>query len=318
MPDVLVIAEAVEGAPTAPSLEALAAARSLGATVHVLLAGAGAGDAAQAAVAHGADAALHAPHDEPEAVVALAAEAARIVQPQWVLGPRDAFGGSVMPRLAFRLGVALAQDCIAVSATGDGRLQATRPVYGGNALATVACNGRPAVASLRAKAYEALPPDPSHRGSITAMEHDIEGVVKTRVVGRAKDASEGPRLEDARVIVSGGRGLGGQAAFDQLHELADLLGGAVGASRAACDAGWVPSTYQVGLTGKTVTPDLYVAVGISGASQHMAGCSGARDIVAINKDRGANIFEQARFGVAGDWQKVLPAFIDQLHEILGR
>ena len=95
-----------------------------------------------------------------------------------------------------------------------------------------------------------------------------------------------------------------------------LLGGAVGASRAACDAGWVPSSYQVGLTGKTVTPELYIAVGISGASQHMAGCSNSRAIIAINKDAGANIFKEARFGVTGDWQKVLPAFMEQLHELL--
>ena len=134
---------------------------------------------------------------------------------------------------------------------------------------------------------------------------------------RVEEAGEGVRLENARVVVSGGRGLGGPEPFDSLRELANMLGGAVGASRAACDAGWVPSGYQVGLTGKTVTPDLYIAVGISGASQHMAGCSNSRTLVAINKDAGANIFKEARFGVAGDWQKVLPAFMEQLHELMG-
>ena len=145
---------------------------------------------------------------------------------------------------------------------------------------------------------------------------DTAGAVRVRSLERVEQAAEGIRLEDARVVVSGGRGLGGPEPFKQLDELAALLGGTVGASRAACDAGWVPSSYQVGLTGKTVTPELYIAVGISGASQHMAGCSNARAIVAINKDEGANIFKEARFGVAGDWQKVLPAFIEQLHELL--
>jgi electron transfer flavoprotein alpha subunit len=123
------------------------------------------------------------------------------------------------------------------------------------------------------------------------------------------------RLEDAPVVVAGGRGLGNAAAFKQLEELAGVLGGAVGATRAVCDAGWVPHALQVGLTGKTVAPNLYIAVGISGASQHMAGCAGARTIVAINRDRGSNIFKEARFGVAGNWEEVLPAFTAAVKEL---
>jgi electron transfer flavoprotein alpha subunit len=146
---------------------------------------------------------------------------------------------------------------------------------------------------------------------------DLGSAVRVRSIQRVEQSSEGVRLEDARVIVAGGRGLGGPEPFQQIEALAKVLGGAVGASRAACDAGWIPSSHQVGLTGKTVVPDLYIAVGISGASQHMAGCSNARTIVAINKDGGANIFKSARFGVVGDWQKVLPAFTEQLHELLG-
>ena len=128
--------------------------------------------------------------------------------------------------------------------------------------------------------------------------------------------SDGVSLEDASVIVAGGRGLGGPEPFEQLQELADILGGAIGASRAVCDAGWLEHSYQIGLTGKTVTPDLYITVGISGASQHMAGCSGAKDVVAINKDEDANIFKTASFGVVGDWEKVLPAFIDKIKELV--
>jgi len=118
------------------------------------------------------------------------------------------------------------------------------------------------------------------------------------------------------VVVSGGRGLGGPEPFAQLGELADLLGGAVGASRAACDAGWVDYSHQVGLTGKTITPSVYITVGISGASQHMAGCSGAKNIVAVNRDREANMFKEASYGVVGDWEKILSAFIETVRELV--
>ena len=195
-----------------------------------------------------------------------------------------------------------------------GRLLATRPTYGGNAEATVACLSNPAVVSLRPKSIDALAPDASRTGEVVPLT--VETNVRTKVLERVEAQAEGIRLEDARIVVSGGRGLGGPEPFAALESLASLLGGAVGASRAACDAGWVPSSYQVGLTGKTVTPDLYIAIGISGASQHMAGCSTAKTLVAINKDAGANIFKEARFGVTGDWQKVLPAFTEQLHELL--
>ncbi len=123
------------------------------------------------------------------------------------------------------------------------------------------------------------------------------------------------KLEDAQIVVSGGRGLGGPEPFQGLEELAKLLGGAVGASRAAVDSGWVPPACQVGLTGKTITPDLYITVAISGASQHMAGCSGAKVIVAINKDPEANIFKEARYGVVGEWEKVLPALTETVREL---
>jgi electron transfer flavoprotein alpha subunit len=129
------------------------------------------------------------------------------------------------------------------------------------------------------------------------------------------EAREGVRLEDANFVVSGGRGLGGPEPFSVLADLANVLGGAVGASRAACDAGWIDHSHQVGLTGKSVSPDVYIAVGISGASQHMAGCSSSRAIVAINKDGDSNIFKEARFGVVGDWEKILPSFLATVREL---
>jgi electron transfer flavoprotein alpha subunit len=323
---VLVIGELAGDALAQPTLEAIAAARALGAgPVGVALPG-GPGApsaAAQGAIAHGADAVYTVEHEvlatgAPDALIAAAEAVVRHVGPACVLGARTLSGRDVLPRLAFRLGSALAADCSAVSLDGQGRLLATRPVYGGNAEATVACLGTPAVASLRPKSVDALEADASRTGTIEAVDAGLSAeTVRVRSVERVEQQAEGVRLEDARVVVSGGRGLAGPEPFAQLEELASLLGGAVGASRAACDAGWIPASHQVGLTGRTVTPEVYIAIGISGASQHMAGCSNAKAIVAINKDAGANIFKQARFGVSGDWRNVLPAFMEQLRELVG-
>ena len=323
---ILVVGELADGAPISATLEALAAARALsdalgGEQVVVLLPGEAAGDAPQTAITYGADA-VYTVQDpalaggNPEALAAAAEAAVAHAGPRFVIGSKTITGRDVMPRLAFRLGTALAQDCTALAVDANGRLLATRPTYGGNTEATVVCLGTPAVAALRVQSVDALEPDPSRTGEATELSVSLEGAARLRTVERVEATTEGVRLEDARVVVSGGRGLGGPEPFAQLDELASLLGGAVGASRAACDAGWAPSSYQVGLTGKTVTPELYFAIGISGASQHLAGCSNARNIVAINKDAGANIFKEARFGVVGDWQKVLPAFVEQLHELL--
>ena len=142
-----------------------------------------------------------------------------------------------------------------------------------------------------------------------------EKLIKTKFIEEVVKESEGIPLESAKVVVAGGRGLGDAKNFDLLRELAEILGGAVGASRAVCDAGWLDHEYQVGLTGKTITPDLYITVGISGASQHMAGCSSSKNIVAINKDPNANIFNSANYGVVGDWNAILPAFLEAVREL---
>ena len=318
MADALVIGEIADGGAASATLECVAAARALSVErLYALLPGPGAEDAAADVIAGGADVVYAAADaEELDAQVNAAQAAAAQCGARYVIGAKTLAGRDVMPRLAFRLGTALASDCSAVALDGDGRLLATRPVYGGNAEAVVACVRDPAVASLRPKSVDPLPPDPSRAGETLPLAFDA--TVRTRTLERVEEAGEGVRLESAKAVVSGGRGLGGPEPFDnELRELAAMLGGAVGASRAACDAGWVPANYQVGLTGKTVTPDLYVAVGISGASQHMAGCGAAKTLVAINKDAGANIFKEARFGVAGDWRKVLPAFIEQLHELMG-
>ena len=143
------------------------------------------------------------------------------------------------------------------------------------------------------------------------------GETRSRLIEVVAEESKGVRLEDADVVISGGRGLGGPEPFERLQELTDTLGGALGASRAACDAGWIDHGHQIGLTGKSISPRVYITFGISGASQHMAGCSGAKAIVAVNKDPDANIFKEARFGVVGDWEKVLNGFMATVHELTG-
>ena len=280
--------------------------------------------AGQAAIAQGADTA-YLVQDEVLADMQLDAQIAALekvcteLQPSTVLIGRTLSGRDVGPRLAFRLGVGLAQDCLQVEADGTtGRITAVRPVYGGNALAKVSFpDTSPQMVVLRAKAYEPLEADESRSGEVVAISPGLDAsVVKARLVETVTQESEGVRLEDAGIVIGGGRGLGGPEPFDQLEDLAKLLGGAVGASRAVCDAGWLDHSYQVGLTGKTITPDLYITVGISGASQHMAGCSASKNIVAINRDADANIFKSASFGVVGDWKNVLPSFIETVRELV--
>jgi electron transfer flavoprotein alpha subunit len=141
-------------------------------------------------------------------------------------------------------------------------------------------------------------------------------MIRTKIVDKVKEEVVGIKLEDAEAVVCGGRGIGSPEAFQDLEALAKILGGAVGATRPPCDNGWVPSTIQIGLTGKIISPTLYIAVALSGSSQHMAGCTGAKNIIAINKDPEANIFKEARFGVVGDYKKVLPALTEKLKELL--
>ena len=327
MAGVLVIGELNDDALQSITGELLAAGRRIadvtGENVGVALLNGG--DAVgQETISLGADNA-YLVQDEVLAEMQLDAQVAALekvcaeVQPSVVLIGRTLAGRDVGPRLAFRLGVGLAQDCLQVEADANsGRVVAVRPVYGGNALAKVTFpDANPQMVVMRAKAYEPLDADDSRAGEVSVINPGLDAsVVKARLVETVSQAAEGVRLEDANIVVGGGRGLGGPEPFDQLEDLARLLGGAVGASRAVCDAGWLDHSYQVGLTGKTITPDLYITVGISGASQHMAGCSASKNIVAINRDADANIFKSASFGVVGDWKNVLPSFIETVRELV--
>jgi electron transfer flavoprotein alpha subunit len=323
---VLVIGEVSAGQLSGTTKEVLAAGRPLaqqaGTTLAVGLVGHNLASAAQEALQAGGD--LVYTVDDAllaevrlELYLAALVELCRTVAPDIILLGRTAFGRDLGPRLACRLGVGVLQDCLRVERdAASGRLTATRPVYGGNVLAQARCLATPQIAALRPKAYAPLAPDQARRGEIIAVPVTLDATMaRVEVVRQVRQESAGVKLEDATIVVAGGRGLGGPEPFRELQELAGMLGAAMGASRAAVDAGWVPGNWQVGLTGKTITPDLYITVGISGASQHMAGCSGAKVIVAINKDAEASIFREARYGVVGDWHAVLPAFMEAIRSL---
>lgn len=230
--------------------------------------------------------------------------------PDLVLLGADSCGRDWAPRLAWRLGAGLVTDCVG----WDEQLRFLRPVYGGKALAAIAVLTAIKVAVLRPGVF---PPTAPAANPVRPLQV-AAGQPRTRVVERRSEAAAGPSLQDASIVVSGGRGLGGPESFELLRELAAVLGAAVGASRAAVDAGWVPASWQIGQTGKSVRPDLYLAVGISGASQHMAGVGAAKHVVAVNTDADAPIFETARLGVVGDYREVLPALTAALREELAR
>ena len=325
---VLIVGEAVNGQLAPSATELLAHGRKvadgLGEQLAIAILGQDVGDLPKEAISFGADK-VYAITDpllqqyQVDAYLAALTKVSQEYSPRIILLAKSPMGSEVGPRLAFRLDAALVQDCVEVSVDpGEKRLIGNRPVFGGNCMATVACSGEPMMAILRAKTTDPLDRDDARQGEVIAVAPGLDSsVVKNQTVESIQEPKEGIQVEDAAIVVSGGRGVGGPEPFyNELKELADLLGGAVGSSRPCVDAGWVPHSYQVGLTGKTITPELYITVGISGASQHIAGCSGSKVIVAINKDPDANIFNEARYGVAGDWNKVFPAFVQQIRELL--
>jgi electron transfer flavoprotein alpha subunit len=255
-----------------------------------------------------------------EPYVSVVEKVCEVAHPRILLMGHTTIGRDLAPRLSFRLGTAVTTDCIALDIDDmNKQLLMTKPIYGGNALAVFTMETFPQMATIRAKAMTALAVDSSGKGEIINIAAGLDhAVIKTTILQKVVQEMEGPKLEDASIIVTGGRGIGGTEGFKQLEELAKLLKGAVGASRPPCDNGWVNDTIQIGLTGKIVAPDVYIAVAVSGTSQHLAGCSEARNIIAINRDPEANIFKEARFGVVGDWKKVIPGFEAKVKEITGK
>jgi electron transfer flavoprotein alpha subunit len=235
-------------------------------------------------------------------------------KPEIVLMGATTYGRSLAPRISSRLETGLTADCTSLEIDTKKRLLLqTRPAFGGNLMATIVCpSHRPQMATVRPKVMKALPLDPSRKGQIIKPEVKIPEELKTKVFEKVATIGESVSLEDADIIVAGGRGLGDAKHLHLIEELAEALGAAVAASRAVVDAGWIDYSRQVGQTGKTVGPKIYIACGISGAVQHMVGMSSSDTIIAINKNPDAPIFKFANIGIVGDVHEVIPALIKEL------
>ena len=250
---------------------------------------------------------------EPDALVDALAQACRARAPRALLFPQTFDARLVVPRLAGRLGAPIVMNGIGAEVEG-GTLRITASAYGGDTHAVYEVAGEgPAIVAVSTTAVRAEPAASPTTPTASKLAANLSGVAeRIRIVEPAK--AEGPRLEDAGIIVAGGRGLGAREHFTLIEQLAEAFGGMAGASRPLVDDGWVDASRQVGLTGRITRPALYVAVGISGASQHMAGCAAAKTIVAINKDGDAAIFKHARYGIIGDCHEILPELIRAARE----
>jgi electron transfer flavoprotein alpha subunit len=238
-------------------------------------------------------------------------------KPEILLAAATCLGRSFIPRVAAVLETGLTADCTALEIDEKSRLLLqTRPTFGGNIMATITCQARrPQMATVRPHVFRKGTPDEKRRGEIIRVDFDREAVTsRTKLLHFVADLSDRVKLEDADIIVAGGRGLGKAENFQLLAELADVLGAALGSSRPPVDDGWIPYSHQIGQTGKTVCPKLYIACGISGAAQHLAGMQTSDVIVAINEDANAPIFEVATYGIVGDLFQVLPMLTGKLRD----
>jgi len=307
---ILVIAEHDNQSLKSATLNTIAAATRIGGDVHVLVAGTDCQGAADAAAKiDGVSTVLIA--DAPHLAAQLAEDMAAQIIPMagdytHLLAPATVFGKNFMPRVAARLDVAQISDIVAVESADT----FVRPIYAGNALATVHSSDPVKVMTVRTTAFDA----PGEGGAAAIVAAPTTAAFgRTQLLGREIVKSDRPELTDASVIVSGGRGLGSEDNYHAVLEpLADALGAALGASRAAVDAGFAPNDYQVGQTGKIVAPQLYIAIGISGAIQHLAGMKDSKVIVAINKDEEAPIFQVADYGIVGDLFTLVPELVAAL------
>jgi electron transfer flavoprotein alpha subunit len=314
--NIWVFAQGAEGAPTSTTLELLTKARELGSTVTAFVAG----DAAELAAALGDYGAtkLYATGDLQGALpgVAVAAAMKAVIDggdsPDLILFPQDYVGRDVVSRLSVQLDRPVLTNNVEVAVDGDA-VKATTPVFGGTKLVTTTfTTPGPHLVAVRPKSFAAEPAGGAAPDVIAAPVPDLGAAGAAKIVATHVEEHHGPKLDEADVVVAGGRGLGEASKYELIEQLAKVLKGAPGASRAIVDAGWVPYSYQVGQTGKVVKPTVYIAAGISGATQHMVGMKGAKNIIAINKDKEAPIFGVADLGIVGDVHKVLPKLIEAL------
>ncbi len=325
---VWVFAEQHKGDIASVSLELLGEGRKLaekkGTKLSAVFIGSGIKDKAKDLIAFGADIVYLA--DDPalkdfndDAYAAVLTTLAQQHKPEIILAGATAIGRSFFPKVAATLYAGLTADCTMLDIdAATGHLHQTRPAFGGNIMATIVTpNHRPQMATVRHKVMKPAQRDDARKGDIIDVKYNQSGALRTRVLKTVEELTETVNICEADIIVAGGRGLGNQKNFLLIEELAKVLGGAVAATRGAVDEGWIPYSHQVGQTGKTVCPKLYIACGISGAIQHVAGMQSSETIVAINKDPDAPIFSVATYGIVGDVHEVVPILIKKFKEMRG-
>ena len=312
--NIWVFAQAANGAPTSATLELLTKARSLSSNVTAFIAGSGAEAAALGE--YGATAVLAVEIGKSLPGVAIASALKSVIDggntPDLIMFPQNTEGRDIMSRLSVKLDKTVITNNIDITDSGDGVTVVT-PIFGGNTLVSTTFTGAgPFLAAFRPKSFAAESAGGAAAAVTAVSVPDLGATGSAQVVAVHVEATTGPKLDEANIVVAGGRGLGEAPSYAMVEELATLLKGAPGASRAIVDAGWVPYSYQVGQTGKVVKPTIYIAAGISGATQHMVGMKGSKNIIAINKDKEAPIFGVADLGIVGDVHKVLPQIIAAL------
>jgi electron transfer flavoprotein alpha subunit len=320
---ILICGEVIEGKVPTITRELIATGRKLSDDLNqrlsILLIGENIQETANEAVFFGADV-VYTVNDivfdasPPEQYLAIIVKVCQQAAPSIILFGQTDMGRDIAPRLAARLGASICMDCVELAIDPETKLLLqSKPVYGGNAVAVwISENVQPQIITMRPRAAAPAEPDSSRKGEILPVAVEIdESVIKSIRIETVKEEVKGIRLDEAKVIVAGGGGIGSKEGFGLVQELAQILGGTTGITRVPCDEGWMPASLEIGQTGHVVTPELYVAIGISGAPQHLAGCSGSKCIVAINTNPEAHIFEEADFGIVGDYREVLPSLIEK-------